>query len=164
MRIIANVSGQPLDNFKNMSAMHWAEFYPAFCPWLYVLCHEQIWMRVTCTEPPYRDVPYPVPRSSGRRRSGTSGHDCTREANGGSGGHRDSPPTSNHVNVVMHDHIDGYAMPRRPGLDVENEPHRNHSAKKKLDFIKEDDSNHGSLPHRYVGFSYVITFMQIIII
>nr|XP_054764411.1 prostaglandin E2 receptor EP1 subtype-like [Lytechinus pictus] len=151
MRIIANVSGQRINHFKDMAAMHWAEFYPAFCPWLYILCHEQIWMRLTCRKPAYRDVPYSRQslrrRSTRGRRSSGRGHECIRESNVRS--HRESLSmgTSNHVNVVMHDHVDGYAVVgRQDGSSREEEPVRGRSARKKLDFIKEDDVSNGRSP------------------
>ncbi|XP_011672390.1 prostaglandin E2 receptor EP4 subtype-like [Strongylocentrotus purpuratus] len=151
MRIISNVSGQPLNNFKNMAAMHWAEFYPAFCPWLYILCHEQIWMRLTCRQPAYRDVPYSRQslrrRSTRNRRSSSRGHDCIREASVRSPRESLSMGTSNHVNVVMHDHVDGYAVDsRQESSSREEEPVRGRSARKKLDFIKEDDASNGRSP------------------
>ncbi|XP_071502111.1 uncharacterized protein [Diadema antillarum] len=144
MRIISNVSGQQINNFKNMAAMHWAEFYPAFCPWLYILLHEQIWMRLTCREPPYRDVPYT--RASSRRRSSgnrasPADNDYVREAE--SGGRRepvDVSSTSNHINVVMHDHVDGYVVGGLQEDDDEVESALIRSARKRLEFIKEDDS------------------------
>ncbi|XP_072024515.1 prostaglandin E2 receptor EP3 subtype-like [Amphiura filiformis] len=65
LRITQNVHGMPLDNYATFKAMHMAEYYPAGIPWLYLLLHQQFWLRITR---PYRDqsddhLPEQVPTS-----------------------------------------------------------------------------------------------------
>ena len=47
----------PVDNFKTFRAMHMAEYYSAGLPWLYLLLHQQVWLKLFR---PYRD-PYEEP-------------------------------------------------------------------------------------------------------
>ena len=62
----------------------------------------------------------------------------------------------------MHEHADGYAIPNsRVADDVEMGPKYKWSAKKKLDFIKEDDPNRSNLPNRYF-FQNQISYRSII--
>ena len=47
-----NVHGMPSDNFATFRAMHMAEYYPAGVPWIYLILHQQFWLKLTR---PFRD-------------------------------------------------------------------------------------------------------------